>query len=282
MTNADASARGLWGLVKAVAERASRHHSLLLASGVAFTSALALVPALISVVALYGLVASPADVEANLGGLTDVLPDAAAELIITELQALATTDQTRVTIGLMIGLAGSAWAISSVVNSMVIAIRVAHEQPSPHNWVQGRIFALRLSVVAVVASAVSIWLIVAIPAAEDRFGFPGPLAAAGALARWPIVVFVSVAALALLYRVVAGQRGRVLGVSAGTAFAAGVWMLSTYGLSLAYQHIGRLQSTFTTLGAVAALLIWFYFSAVAVVLGAELDGELTQQVPPLQ
>jgi len=232
---------------------------------------------MIAIVALYGLVASPADVEANLGGLTDVLPDAAAELIITELRALATTDGTRVTIGLAIGLLGSAWAVSSVVNSMVIAIRVAHQMPSPHNWVQGRLFALRLGVVAVLASTISVWLIVAIPAAGDKTGLTAPVESLDTFARWPIVMGVSVAALALLYRVVARQRGRFFGISAGTAFAAGLWMLSTYALSLAYQYIGRLQSTFTTLGAVAALLIWLYFSSISVVLGAELDAELAQQ-----
>lgn len=262
--------RQAWDVVVEVFRRASRHHTLLLAAGVAFTSALALVPAMIAIVAIYGLVASPADVEANLGGLTDALPEAAAELIISELQSLTTTSSTNVTIGLIIGLMASAYAISSAVNSVVIAVRVAHEVESPHNWVQGRIFALKLSVVAVLATAISVWLIVVLPEIADRTQLGGSIETLAAIARWPVVVATSAAGLALLYRAVLHRSNRI-----ATATATAMWVASTYGLSLAYQHIDRLQATFTTLGAVAALLVWLYLSATAVLLGAELGATLS-------
>ncbi|MCP3939678.1 MAG: YihY/virulence factor BrkB family protein [Actinomycetia bacterium] len=252
----------------------SRHHTILLASGVAFTTALGLLPSLVVVVAVYGLVASPSDVENHLAGLTDALPENVSELLITELQGVTSISSANITIGLAIGLLGAAYATSSVVNSLVIAIRVAHEQPSPHNWVQGRLFALRLSALGLLSTATMLWLVVVLPPVLRATRLQGSVDAIIDIARWPLVVVTSCGALAVLYRVVADQRGKRLGISAGAVAGTAIWVLSTYGLSLAYDNIDRLQSTFSTLGAVGALLIWLYLSALAALIGAEVDGQL--------
>ena len=49
------------------------HHTLLVASGVAFTCVFGLIPAMIAVVSVYGLVAEPSDVESNFRPLIDAL-----------------------------------------------------------------------------------------------------------------------------------------------------------------------------------------------------------------
>ena len=268
-------------LATALVHRMTAHHTLLLAAGVAFLSALSLVPTLVVVVALYGIVASPSDVEANIGGLLEALPDSARDLVVTELELLTATSDSRLTLGLAIGLSAAAWAISTAVNSLVIAIRVAHEIPSPHNWVQGRVFALGLSVLAVLSVVTTIWLTVALPRVLDSTDVGDPVDTVLDVARWPIAIVTSAVAVAVLYRVVTGRwRGR-LGISPGTACATVIWVLSTAGLGVVIDAVDRLQSTFSTLGAVAGLLIWFYFSAVAVLIGAELDGATHDQGAPV-
>jgi membrane protein len=263
---------GAWRIVVDVFDRMSRHHTMLLAAGVAFTSAFGLVPTLVVIVAIYGLAASPADVESQLRDLTDALPDTARDLVIDELEGVTAAGNTEITIGLVVGLLGAAYAVSSVVNSVVIALRVAHEVPSPHNWVQGRLFALRLSALGVLATSAMIWFVVVFPRVLDAARVGGSVDRVLEIARWPLAVGASCAALAILYRVVVGQRGDVMGVSVGAASGTAIWVLSTYGLGVAYDNVDRLQNTFSTLGAVAALLIWLYLSALAVLIGAEVDA----------
>ncbi len=268
------------GLARGIVASVTAHHTLLLASGIAFTGALGIVPALVTVVATYSLIATPTDVEANVSALTDPLPAPARELIVTELQALTVADETSITLGLIIGLAGSVYAVSSVVNAMVMAIRVAHERPSPHTWVQGRLFALRLGVISVVTVAAGLWFIVALPRVVDQFELDTQLDIAIAIGRWPVSILVSSFAISVVYRTVLGPLGGFLGVSAGAFAAAAMWVGSTALLGFAYDNIGRLYSTFTTFGATAALLVWLYLSAVAVVLGAELDHVRARRRPP--
>ena len=59
-----------------------------------------------------------------------------------------------------------------------------------------------------------------------------------------------------------------------------IWVLSTYGLSLAYEHIGQLESTFGSLGAVAVLMVWFYLSVLSALVGAEVDGLVHRGTTP--
>ncbi len=250
------------------------HHTMLLASGVAFSCVIGLIPALLAIVAVYGLVASPADVESNLDPLVQALPPDAANLVIDQLQNVTAVGKAEITVGLILGLVGAAWATSSAMNSIVMSIRLAHEMPSPHGWLRGRIFALKLSLIGVVATAAMIWLVVVLPPFLDQVNLGGEAEWALTIGRWPLVVATSVAALALLYRAVVGHRsGPYHFVSAGSLVGTVIWVLVTLALSLVYDHVDRVESTLGSLGAVAALMGWLYLSALAALIGAEIDGE---------
>ncbi len=268
-------ARRGWRFFVELVRKITEHHTLLIASGVAFSCVLGLIPALVAVVSVYGLVASPSDVESNLEPLTDALPQDAAELIVNQLRNVTEISSSKVTVGLVIGLVGVAWAVSNAVNAIVMAVRVAHEMESPHTWVQGRIFALKLSLIAVLVTVSSIWLVVALPEVLDRDALGGDLERLLQIGRWPAVILISALSIALLYRAVVGVRsGRYRFISVGAVSGTVIWVASTVGLSIVYNYIGRIDSTFGSLGAVAALMVWLYLSAVAVLVGAEVDGLL--------
>jgi membrane protein len=249
------------------------HHTLLVASGVAFTCVFGLIPAMIAVVSVYGLVAEPSDVESNLRPLVDALPEDAGRLLIEQLQKVTTIDAAEITVGLALGLIGVLWAISSATNSLIMAIRIAHEVPSPHNWLQGRIFALKLSVVGVLSVAAMIWFVVVLPPVLEDSDIGGTSELVVSIGRWPAVLLVSMVTLALLYRAVVGHRtGRFHFISWGAVVATIIWVVATIGLGLIYSFFGQVESTFGSLGAVAALMGWLYFTALAALIGAEIDG----------
>ncbi len=251
----------------------TEHHTLLVASGVAFSCVLGVIPALVAVVAVYGMAASPSEVESNVQPLVATLPTDAGELLIEQLQNVTTVSQSEVTIGLALGLIGVTWAISGAMNALVMAIRIAHERPSPHSWIQGRLFAIRLSLIWVFATASMLWFIVALPPVLSQSDLGTSIRWALRIGRWPIAYVVTAATLGLFYRVVLGHRpGGRRSVSLGALAATSMWVLSTYALKLAYDYIGRIESTFGSLSAVAALMVWIYLSALSALIGAEVDG----------
>ncbi len=271
---------GLFSLVATYVRNVSGHHTLLAAGGVAFNFAIALVPAVVAIISLYGLVAEPDDVPRQLEPLTNALPTEAAALVVAQLRGVTSISTGGVTTGLIVGVFGLLWLISNAFNSLVIAVRIAHGRRSPHNWIQGRIFAIRLSLFALVVTTVVVWALIALPRTLDTAGLGDTARKILEIARWPMVVLFVAASLQWIYRSVVGppqsKRARHTAVLLGGA----IWVGGTLGMAAAASGADALESTFGSLGAVAVLLAWLYLSALAVLLAAEAEPVLASRFPP--
>ncbi len=255
------------------------HHTMLAAAGVAFYCALAMVPAITGVVSGYGLLTEPEGVADQLSPLTEVLPPEAGELVVAQLESVTRVGATGNAVGLTLGVFGLLWLISNAFNALVMSIRLAHERRSPHNWVQGRIFAIGLSAGAIVVVTVVIWLVIALPAVLQGSRFDSTLEWVLQVGRWPLVVIIGVLSQSLLYRLVLGPQSQSrIPITIGATLGTALWLVGTVGMGLFMSNVERLESTFGSLGAVVVLLVWFYLSAVAVVIGAEVDAVLDRGI----
>jgi membrane protein len=268
---------GFWRLLRQFTSNVSEHHTLLAAAGVAYYFALALVPAVVTIVSIYGLVAEPNEVADQLEPLTNALPSEAGQLVVAQLRGVTSIGDGRVGISLGIGLFGLLWLVSNAFNSSVMAIRIAHARRSPHNWVQGRIFALKLAAVAMAVTTVVIWAVIAFPRTLETAGFTDGARPWLEAARWPMVLVLASMSLGWIYRMVVGPSGctraRVVAVGIGGA----IWISGTFGMSVAASSADQLQATFGSLGAVAVLLIWLYLSASSMLLAAEAESVLADE-----
>ena len=268
----------LLALIRTYVRNVSEHHTLLAAGGVAFNFAIALVPAVVSIVSLYGLVAEPDEVAEQLEPLTDALPEEAAALVVAQLRSVTTISTGEVTVGLVIGAVGLAWLVSNAFNSLVIAIRIAHGRKSPHNWVQGRLFAIKLSFFALIVTTVVVWSLIALPRTLDATGLGDSLRALLEVARWPLVLLFVAGSLQWIYRSVVGPARSITARHIAVLFGGFIWVGGTVGMARAATSADRLQATFGSLGAVAVLLAWLYLSACAVLLAAEAESVLSTRV----
>lgn len=251
------------------------HYTMLVAAGVAFYGALALVPALIAVVAVYGLVASPEGVQQNLEPLTEVLPTAAGDLIVRQLESVTQADDAQVGAGLAVGFAGVLWLVSGAVNALVMGIRIAHERKSPHSWLRGRLYALALAGAAVLTTALVLLLVIAGPELLAETPLGSTIQNVLRWLRWPVVILFSATMIAALYGSVLGHRvGARRTLTAGTLTATIVWVGGTILMGTFATNVDQLEATFGTLGAVAVLLAWLYLTAIAILFGAEIDNVL--------
>ncbi|MEC9058808.1 MAG: YihY/virulence factor BrkB family protein [Actinomycetota bacterium] len=269
-----------WRLFRQFTSNVSDHHTLLAAAGVAYFFALALVPAVVAIVSIYGLVAQPHEVADQLEPLTDALPAEAGKLVVTQLRGVTSIGEGRVGISLAIGLFGLLWLVSNAFNSSVMAIRIAHARRSPHNWVQGRIFALKLSLVAMVVTTVVIWSVIALPRTLEAAGLTDGARPWLEVARWPLVLILASMSLGWIYRMVVGPAIRTKARVVAVAIGGIIWIGGTFGMSVAAASADQLQATFGSLGAVAVLLIWLYLSASSMLLAAEAESVLVDAWGP--
>jgi membrane protein len=99
-----------------------------------------------------------------------------------------------------------------------------------------------------------------------------------ALGRWPALGALMVLALAAAYRFSpCRRRPRWRWVSAGAVAATALWLAGSAGFSFYVAHFPSYNQTLGVLGAVMLLLSWFYLTAFAALLGAELNAEMERQ-----
>jgi membrane protein len=66
-------------------------------------------------------------------------------------------------------------------------------------------------------------------------------------------------------------------VTPGAVAATVAWVAASYLLSFYISNFANFNKTYGSLGAIAALMFWFYVSALVVLLGAELNAAMELQ-----
>ena len=121
-------------------------------------------------------------------------------------------------------------------------------------------------------------VIVVVPAALS-FAWLGPLASiAVRVCSFGLLFGFVVLGLALLYRFGPSRAAaRWRWITPGSLLAAGLWLAASLAFSFYVSNFGSYDAAYGTLGGVVVALLWFYISAYAVILGAELNAELELQ-----
>lgn len=261
-----------------VKERMSRDRLSIIAAGVAFYALMAIFPALVALVALYGLAFDPQQVTDQVAALGSMLPKEAADVLLGELRDLTQTDRTALGAGAIVGVVLAFWGASSGIRTLMQALNVAYNEDEKRGFFRFYGTALVLTLGALLGFACVIGTIVALPLAAGFLGL-GPIAGTlVSLARWPIVAVAVMAGLAILYRYgPSREKPRWSWVSHGAAFATALWLAASVLFSLYVGHFGSYNKTYGSAGAVVILLTWFLLSAYVVLIGAEINAESERQ-----
>jgi membrane protein len=269
---------GWWQVTKRAWREAKADQVPLLAAGVAFYSFLAIFPAMIAAVMLYGLVRDPEDVQRQVDQLSDALPSDAASLLTTQLEAITSTSSRSLGLGLLISLVLALWSASGGVGNIMSAVNFAYDEEETRGLVKRKLLSLVLTLGAIVFVVVAIALVAVTPALLDSLVDAGPLRWGLETLRWVGLLVAMSAALAILYRVAPDREAPQLRwVSVGAVVATVVWLLASLGFSLYVDNFGSYNKTYGALAGVVVLLLWLWITMYVVLLGAEINAEAEQQ-----
>ena len=176
--------RGWFQVVRRAWKEAKSDQVPLLAAGVAFYSFLALFPAMIAAVMLYGLLRDPDDVRRQVASLSDTLPSDAASLLTGQLEAITTTSSGGLGLGLVISLVLALWSASGGVGNVMTAVNLAYDEEETRGFVKRRALALGLTLAAIVFVVVAVSLVAVAPAVLDNVIGDGPARWGLEAARW--------------------------------------------------------------------------------------------------
>ena len=260
--------------VRPLAKRVSEHNLTLVSAGVAFYAFLAFIPTLIIVVSVYGRVAAPGDIQRQVHNFASALPGEVERFIQSQISAVSKAGTAGVSITLIVAFLIALWSASSAMAALLTGVRVALGHDAPEGFVTKRLKAIVLMLGAVVLLSVIVFLVAPLPSLIAAAGWATEGRVVVNVLRWPVLLFLMAASLGALFRV-AGDRPHTvwLGVlTPGAIVGALVWLLASGGFAVYTANFARYSKTYGTLASIVIVLLWLYLSALAVLLGAEVDG----------
>ncbi len=254
--------------------RIKEHNLTLVAAGVAFYGFLALVPALVAFISIYGLVADPSDVARQVQDIASALPREVQDFLVFQLSSIASANRAGVSFTLVIAVVIALWSASGGMAALLTAIHVAHEKAEPSGFVAKRGKALALTLGAMVFLGIVIFVIAAVPPLLDKAGLGTVGKVTLGILRWPLLAVVMICGIGLLYRVAVkdGVRGWFGFVTRGAVVATLGWLIVSAGFAFYAANFSSYSKTYGALASIVVVLLWIWLSSLLVLIGAEVDG----------
>jgi membrane protein len=270
--------RGWWQVTRRAFRESSADHVPMLAGGVAFFAFLAIFPALIAAVTLYGLVAEPEQVAQQVRDLTAGLPQETRPLIGDQLTSITAGSGGALGLGLVVSVLAALWSASSGVANLMQAVNIAYDEDETRGFLKLRGTALALTIGAVVFVLLTLTLVAVVPPALDALRLGPVVTVLAQVLRWLLLVLLVVGALAVVYRVAPDRASpQFRWVSTGALVATVLWVVGTVLFSLYIDNFGSYNKTYGALAGVVVLLLWLYLTSYIVLLGAEINAESERQ-----
>jgi len=252
----------------------------LLAAGTAFYAILAIFPAIIAMVTLWGLVADRDQIGEQIASFTGALPEDARSILGDALTNATNSAGGALSLTLVLGLATALYSASGGMAGMIKGINLAYDEKETRSFLKVRRLALVMTLGALLIGLVSIGLIAVLPAILESLGL-GPVGEFLARwLRWPVLALLVVAGLAVLYRYAPDrEHPKFSWVSWGAGIATLLWLIGSGLFSLYVTNFGEsgYARTYGAVAGVIILLLWLFLTGFIVLLGAEINAEMERQ-----
>lgn len=272
--------RGWMDVLKRTWEQIQTDNVFLISAGVGFYFLLALAPALTAFSAIATLLLPPEAMRDLFGELARILPESTSNLLTSQLETTLRDRQQEAVLSIKAatGLLLSFWAAAAAVRAMMTAVTVAYRETEDRSFWRFHLTALALTIAAIVIGLFVIVAFVLIPLALTILPFSGSNETLIRLIRWPIIIGFVMVGLSVTYRFGPSRRqAKARWVTTGALAASILWLAGSLLFTTYVERLADYEAVHGALSSIVVLLLWFWFSAVVVILGAELNAELEHQ-----
>lgn len=252
------------------------------AAALTYYGLMSLFPAALLAISLLGVIGEyPATYNAIIGYLRKVAPEAAVVPLDSSLRTALQhkgTAATTLVISIALALYGTTGVLEAARRAMNVIFGVKH----------GRRFLTRKAID--VASSIVLMLLVLTTLvlvfvggrfADDLLGFIG-IGGDGAfiwsVIRWPLAVAIAMLGFASVYYVTPDVQHRSFKtVLPGAVVAVVLWLIASFAFSTYVSSVADVGALYGTFAGAIVLVAWMWLTNVALLFGAELNGEIARQ-----
>ena len=266
---------------KRVAQRISDDDIFGRAAQLSYYFLLALFPLLLVLINVLGYMAQQGTAfrEQLLTYLAAVMPRSAITLVRTTLNEISDASGTgKVSFGLLAAL----WAASNGMGAISDTLNTAYNVKERRPWWRVRI----ISVCLTVALAILILAALAIvlyggtigEALAARYGFGDVFTIGWKIVQWPIALVFVLTTFNLIYNFAPDlPQGTRSWITPGAFVGVGLWVIVSFGFRAYLSFFDSYSVTYGSLGAVIVMMLWFYLTGVAILIGGEVNSEVSHR-----
>jgi membrane protein len=263
-----------WRLTVTVYNEMFRTRAFTVAAGLAFFFLWSLVPLLILFSSLLKFLPVPNLYQQLFNTMAQLVPSYAMGFVEQAMIGILSPNRTKLlSFGIVVYLWGATGGFSSLIEALDIAYDVKVSRP----WWKDRVRALVLTLITGVLACISLMAFVIGPEfghlLRHIFILPPGLEHTWPAVRLAINFVTFVVGLELIYYLGPNARHSFRSTLPGAMLAIAVWIVGSWGLSYYLGHLSNYSATYGSMGALIGLMLWFYLTALAILLGAELNAE---------
>lgn len=262
-------------VTKAVVARLREHHMPMIAGSLSYYAFLAVFPAAIAAISIYGLVLDPAGLAIQIEKITSALPETTAKFVEGQLTDIVKSSGSGLGFTAGLSIMAALWSASAGTKALITGIEIAYETQGKRPFIVVRGMALAITVGLIVFVLAAATTVTFLPDLMSEVGAGAATTSLIEYGRWPVIFVVVIVGLGFLYKIAPNRpAAKSPWVSIGALVVAALWVLATLGFSLYASLAGDLGAAYGTLGGAIVLMLWFFISGLIVLTGAELNAEL--------
>jgi membrane protein len=246
----------------------------ILAAGTALYAMFAVVPTLAAVVSLYSVVADPHEIQSHLQGLETVLPPDVLRFIARQLEEQSQRSSGELGLALGISVVLAVYASRGAANALIDSLNRAYRVRERRRPLHKLLVTISMAFWTLIGLMIMFGVVVALPGIFallhlDDYTLVEWL-------RWPALLSVLLGTLIALYRFAPTPRplGTKQHLWPGAAIASLLLVIVSIGLSLWVERVASYDVIYGTFGSVVVVMLWFYLSVLALVIGGFVNAEL--------
>jgi membrane protein len=248
------------------------------AAALSYYFLLALFPLLLFLTALLGYFAEAGtELRKNLlRYLGQVAPRSASELIYTTVNEISKeADGGKLSFGLLAALWFASYGMGAISDTLNAAYGVRESRP----WWRVRSISvgLTMALAVLIISALALVLYGGEigEGLATRFGLGQAFMLAWNVLQWPIVLAFIFFAFALIYYFAPDlYHQKWYWITPGSLSGVMLWLLVSFCFRIYLRYFDRFSLTYGSLGAVIILLLWFYLTGAAILVGGKVNAEI--------
>jgi membrane protein len=267
-------------LFKRTGKEAVDDDVLSLAAQQAYYFFFALFPALLFVIAIASFFPLQAVIDNVVQMLARVAPKEVIDIITLQMTQLAQqNDGGLLTFAFLVTIWSSSGAMVSIITTLNAAYGITESRP----WWKTRIVAVGLTIGIAVFILASMFLVLAGPAIAEHLADTLRLGLAFKWAwwvlQWPVIFVLVATAIGLVFYFAPDAEQDWVWITPGSVLSTFLWIVVSLGLKLYYTLVPNANATYGAIGGVMVLMLWFYCSSIALLMGAELNAEIEHASP---